>query len=43
MEGIMEHYIDGKAIALFTEKLTELERSSLTVAIVNDINNFTLK
>ena len=41
MEGIMEHYIDGKTIALFTEKLTELERSSLTVAkYVRDVSTF---
>lgn len=31
MEGIMEHCIDEKNIRLFIEKLTELERSSLTV------------
>jgi site-specific recombinase XerD len=41
MEGIMEHYIDGKTIALFTEKLTELERSSLTVSkYVRDVSTF---
>ena len=41
MEGIMEHYIDGKTIALFTEKLTELERSSLTVSkYVRDVSAF---
>ena len=40
-EGIMEHYIDGKTIALFTEKLTELERSSLTVSkYVRDVSAF---
>ena len=31
MEGIMEHCIDERNIRLFIEKLTELERSSLTV------------
>ena len=41
MEGIMEHCIDGRTIALFTEKLTELERSSLTVEkYVRDVTTF---
>ena len=31
MEGIMEHCIDERNMRLFIEKLTELERSSLTV------------
>ena len=37
----MEHCIDGRTIALFTEKLTELERSSLTVEkYVRDVTTF---
>ena len=41
MEGIMEHCIDGRTIALFIEKLTELERSSLTVEkYVRDVTTF---
>ena len=37
----MEHYIDGQSIALFTEKLMELERSSLTISkYIRDITTF---
>lgn len=37
----MEHCIDERTIALFTEKLTELERSSLTVEkYVRDVTTF---
>lgn len=40
-EGIMEHYIDEKRIALFADKLMELERSSLTVTkYVRDVTAF---
>ena len=37
----MEHCIDRRTIALFTEKLTELERSSLTVEkYIRDVKSF---
>ena len=37
----MEHYIDGQSIALFTERLIELERSSLTISkYLRDVHTF---
>ena len=41
VEGIMEHYINGQNIALFKERLMELERSSLTISkYIRDITTF---
>ena len=40
-EGIMEHYIDGRTVTFFTERMMELERSSLTIRkYLRDITTF---